>query len=327
MSVIVENGKMWLSGYVGEYFYDDGFTSGDVVLALANFDDTADLVVFINSGGGVATEGAAIHALFSARKGKTDIVVEGIAASAASLIAMAGQSVTMSAGAVMMIHDPAGFTSGTSDDHAKTIEGLEALATAYARIYAAKSGKSPAQCRTIMREEHWYTPDQAVKEGFADKTTETAAPAMIAAFDYRAYLRAPDRLTALAAKRNWTAAAPSTQAPPTTSQPPESERARMKTIMASPEAKGREDLAEHLTFESDLAAEDVIAVLAKSPRAQENNAGFQADYEQLRQPVMRAVGAGVAASFSHGSRPNVQQPPTLVANMQKLLDRSRSAGS
>ncbi len=212
MAAILEDGKLRLSGYVGDYYFEDGFTSGDVVLALAEIDDGADLDVHINSAGGIATEGAAIHALLAARSGTTNVVVEGIAASAASLIAMAGETVTMSAGSVMMIHDPSGMTWGTSEDHQKTIEGLEALATAYARVYAAKSGKTADECREIMKAERWFTPDQAVAEGFADATTEQKASA-VAAFDYRIYAHAPQRLKTLASKKNWSLEANDPAAP------------------------------------------------------------------------------------------------------------------
>jgi len=202
MAAILEDGKLRLSGYVGDYYYDDGFTSGDVILALAEIEDDAELDVYINSPGGIATEGAAIHALLVGRPGVTNVVVEGIAASAASLIAMAGETITMSAGAVMMIHDPSGMTWGTSEDHSKTIQGLEALATAYARVYASKSGKSAEDCRAIMKAERWFTPDQAVEEGFAHATTEKQAKA-VAAFDYRIYAHAPQALKTLASKKNW----------------------------------------------------------------------------------------------------------------------------
>lgn len=213
MAAILEDGKLRLSGYVGDYYFEDGFTSGDVILALAEVESDADLDVYINSAGGIATEGAAIHALLSARAGTTNVVVEGIAASAASLIAMAGATVTMSAGAVMMIHDPSGITWGTSDDHAKTIEGLEALATAYARVYAAKSGKTAEECREIMKAERWFTPDQAVAEGFANATTEKMASA-VAAFDYRIFAHAPQALKTLASNKNWSLSQTDPAAPP-----------------------------------------------------------------------------------------------------------------
>lgn len=286
MAATIEDGKLRLSGYVGDYYYDDGFTSSDVVLALAQIEDDAELDVHINSPGGVASEGAAIHALLSARVGVTNIVVEGVAASAASLIAMAGATVIMSAGAVMMIHDPSGFTFGTSADHSKTIEGLEALATAYARVYAAKSGKSADECRAIMKEEKWFTPQEAVDAGFADDTTEVKGEP-VAAFDYHLFAHAPKRLTALAKKQNWS---PPTSSAAPAAQRPKKETAmtdtpaggastadiakatadakeRIKAIMTSDEAKGREAQAEYLAYDTEMSVDAAVAILAKGPTA------------------------------------------------------------
>lgn len=292
MAAIIEDGKLRLSGYVGDYLFEDGFTSSDVIVALAQIDDTAPLAVHINSGGGVASEGAAIHALLTSRAGQTDVVVEGIAASAASLIAMAGDTVTMSAGAVMMIHDPAGVTFGTSSDHSKTIEGLEALATSYSRVYAAKSGKTADECRTIMRAERWFTPQQAVDEGFADATTETASEP-VAAFDYRIYAHAPRALRATAKAKNWQLPAADARADePSTRQIEEKSmtdknaadekaaeiaaarkeavsayQARRKAVMALPEAQGREALAENLV-ETELSEDAIKGALASAPKVE-----------------------------------------------------------
>lgn len=343
MSAILEDGKLRLSGYVGDYYYSDGFTSSDVVVALAAIEDEADLIVFINSGGGIATEGAAIHALLSARSGKTDVVVEGIAASAASLIAMAGETVTMSAGSVMMIHDPSGYTVGTSRDHAKTIEGLEALATAYSRVYAAKSGKSAEECREIMKEERWLTPEQAVDEGFADDTTEKKATA-VAAFDYRAYAHAPKRLTALAAKKNWTAEQPDQRAAPSAaSNRPSKEtpmtdtnkadetaaglakatadaKSRIKAIMTAAEAKGREGLAEHFAYDTEMSVEAAIAALGKAPATAA--APEPKVDDDLPDPKAFEASRGAGAGLSgKPSTPSNAPKPTLVANMRKLLGK------
>ncbi|MGP4686162.1 head maturation protease, ClpP-related [Agrobacterium pusense] len=299
MAAIIEDGKLRLSGYVGDYYFEDGFTSADVVFALSQIDADADLDVHLNSGGGVATEGAAIHALLSARSGVTNIIVEGIAASAASLIAMAGATVTMSAGAVMMIHDPSGYTFGNSSEHSKTIEALEALATSYARVYAAKSGKTPEECRDIMKAERWLTPDEAVSEGFADDTTETKAKP-VAAFDYRLFAHAPKNLVAMAKSKNWSMASghPPKNQKPTPSKENvmsdkeradrlegevtglkaeiekltasagsavQEDRERRSAIMALDEAKGREALAEHL-FTSGVSVDAAKATLAVAPK-------------------------------------------------------------
>jgi len=268
MAATLDGGKLRLSGYVGDYYYDDGFTSNDVVIALAQVDDEADLDVFVNSPGGIATEGAAIHALLSARPGVTNIIVEGIAASAASLIAMAGATVTMSAGAVMMIHDPSGMTWGTSDDHAKTIEGLEALATAYARVYAGKSGKSADECREIMKAERWFTPDQAVAEGFADATIETKAKA-VAAFDYRIFAHAPQRLKTMASNKNWslpeadTPAVPAAQ-PTSTGDDPMGDKERADQLAAENDKLKTEvtTAAADATKTTAAAAADIVDLCA-----------------------------------------------------------------
>ncbi|KKX24320.1 head maturation protease, ClpP-related [Rhizobium sp. LC145] len=333
MAAIIEDGKLRLTGYVGDYYFEDGFTSQDVVLALAGIDDDSTLDVHINSGGGVASEGAAIHALLTARGGETNVVVEGIAASAASLIAMAGATVTMSAGAVMMIHDPAGYTFGNSAAHGKTVEALEALATAYSRVYAAKSGKSPEECREIMKAERWLTPEEAVNEGFADETTEQKAKP-VAAFDYRLFAHAPKHLTAMAKKKNWslpaTMAASAAQPRPTeeTSMTDKeraeqlaaenaklkadlekagggieaalkADRERREAIMGLEESKGREALAEHL-FTLGNTVEQAKATLSVSPKAavEEDNPG---DYRPRR---MNAQGLNKPdlASSTRGDR-------------------------
>ena len=286
MACILDGSKLTLSGTVGDDWWGDAFTYEDVLLALAAVDDASDLTVHINSGGGGATEGAAINALLAARTGRTDVVVEGIAASAASLIAMAGETVSMADGAVMMIHDPAGFTMGTSADHAKQIEALEALATAYARVYAAKSGKTTDEAREVMKAERWYAADEAIAEGFADAKIERPAAA-VAMFDYQQYAHAPKKLRAQA--KNWLKANPQaarsaapgqketkmTDKTPADAKPadqPEvakaqadavkADRERRAAIMALDEAKGREALAEHLYASTEMSVDAVKATLA-----------------------------------------------------------------
>lgn len=349
MAAILEDGKLRLSGYVGDYYFEDGFTSSDVVLALAQVEDDEDLDVHINSGGGVASEGAAIHALLSARSGTTNIIVEGIAASAASLIAMAGETVTMSAGSVMMIHDPSGYTFGTSEDHSKTIEGLEALATAYARVYAAKSGKSAEECREIMKAERWLTPQQAVADGFADATTEVTADA-VAAFDYRIYAHAPKRLTALASKKNWRLDGADKRAAPAAHRPTKEHtmsdktnggdksadiekekaeaartavaayQARRKAVMALEEAKGREALAETL-IDTELSEDAIKTALAAAPKAQDGTAGDQQPDPKTYE-ASRGAGAGLGGKPSSTSNPAA--PTLIVDNMRKLLGKKEA---
>lgn len=203
MSVLVDGQTIMLSGVVGADWFDDGFTHAEVVSALSGLD--GDIKVILNSGGGIASEGAAIHAALKAHPGEVTVEIVGIAASAASLLAMAGDTVTMASGSVLMIHDPMNITIGNSDDHSQTIKELEAYATAYAKVYAAKSGKTPAECRAIMKAETWMEADAAIEAGFADGETTTGkkATAKASAFDYRVYANAPKRLKTMASARNW----------------------------------------------------------------------------------------------------------------------------
>ncbi len=251
MTVQVKGQEVTLSGTVGVDWFDGGFTHAEVVTALAGLD--GDITVRLNSGGGIAADGAAIHAALATYDGSVHIIVEGIAASAASLIAMAGDRITVADGAVMMIHDPLNVTYGNSADHAKTIEELEAYATAYAKLYARRSGKSAAECRDIMKAETWYDGDEAVAAGFADDTGEQKAKP-VAAYDYRAYANAPKRFAAQAKAKGWSMAkindAASSAAHHKDTDMSEKERAdalaaelaTMKAEKAAAEAKAKADL-------------------------------------------------------------------------------------
>jgi len=303
MACIVEDNEIWLTGTVGAYWWDDGFTAADVAFALARIGRTSDVVVHLNSGGGLASEGAAIHAQFAAHKGKVEIVVEGIAASAASVVAMAAKRLVMSLGSVLMIHDPMTETSGNIADHRKSIDHLETMAVSYADVYAEKSGKTAADMRALMAAETWMTADEAVSAGFADATTAASPKAandnQPTAYAYRTYAHAPAVLTALADARGWkmplsTAAAPpatatlpppapsedktmadpTPQPTPTLTPPPEpstadavaTAKARIKAITTAEAAAGREALAAHLAYETEMTAEAALAALAAAPK-------------------------------------------------------------
>lgn len=333
MAAVLDGQTLTLTGFVGDNWFGDGFTYDDVMVALASITDTSELLVVINSGGGYASDGAAIHAMLARRSGITNVLVDGVAASAASLIAMVGDKITMSAGSVMMIHDPANVTFGTSADHQKTIEMLEAQATSYARVYAAKSGKSADECRAIMKAETWMTPDEAIAKHFADATNDNEAHA-VAAFDYRVYAHASQELKAVAKANGWTMAkatrkTPTASAPVTPRQKKETptmtdkttadgktanteaaastaayeavkaDRERRAAIMALPEAKGREALAEHLHASTEMTVEQVKSALAAAPAVQTEPQPSQAAYDQSR----AAAGAGLAMPGGQEKQP------------------------
>lgn len=201
MNVMVD-GEMVLSGMVGADFFDEGFTYMDVVEALASIGRNNDVTVRLNSGGGIAAEGIAIFNALDSHKGNVTIIVDGVAASAASTIAMAGDEVVMRAGASMMIHDPGIITFGNLDDHAKSMETLEVYSSSLAEIYAEKTGRAVQEIRDEMKAETWLDAKGAVAKGYADKIDKSRSKE-VTAFDYRVYQHAPERMVALAQSRGW----------------------------------------------------------------------------------------------------------------------------
>lgn len=188
--------EIFLTGTVGSSFWDeDCFTAKSVREQIAGM--TGPLTVRINSGGGIATEGQAIYTALKNYPGEVTIIIEGIAASAASLIAMAGDKIVMPLGAIMMVHDPANWWTqgrGTEDDHLHVAKSLAVLANAYAGIYAARAGISSDEARDIMKAETYFDGPGAVEAGFATATDEGTDAAAAALFDYRLYPKAPKAL-------------------------------------------------------------------------------------------------------------------------------------
>lgn len=269
MTVQVNGQEVTLAGTVGAFWFDEGFTHAEVVTALAGLE--GDITVRLNSGGGIAAEGAAIHSALVSYDGEVSVIVEGIAASAASLIAMAGKHITMADGSVLMIHDPQNYTFGNSADHAKTIEELEAYATAYARVYAKRSGKTVDECRDIMKAETWLDGEAAVAAGFADAAGAAKGKPM-AAYDYRAYAKAPKRLVAQAKAKNWSMPFPADHSPtPAASAATEesemTEKERADALAAElATMKAEKATAEKAAADARAAAEQAVADAVKADR-------------------------------------------------------------
>ncbi|WP_395175807.1 head maturation protease, ClpP-related [Roseibium alexandrii] len=282
------NGELVLYGFVGDDFWREGFTSTEVLEALAEHGTENDLPVRLNSGGGLAFEGLAIYNALQAHQGKVTIIVDAIAASAASIIAMAGDEIIMRAGSEMMIHDPSGVTFGTADDHEKAKSALDKLGSQMASIYAARSDNSAEDVRQTMKDETWLIADEAIEAGYADRAEEAKAKP-VSAFDYRVYSKAPDRLVALSNEKGWSlptavsrsaaSAAPTGQQEtimPDKTKADENAaetdklkadvaaetKARIKAITGLEEAKGLGALANHIAFNTETDVEAAKATLA-----------------------------------------------------------------
>lgn len=193
--------EIYLYGTVGAEFWDEEFfTALEVRDQLAEM--VGEVTVHLNSGGGVASVGQAIYHMLKAHEGKIHVVIDGEACSAASLIAMAGDTRTMRAGTYMMIHDPANWMvdgRGTERDHLRAAQALGILAGGYAAVYASAAGITPEAAREIMKSETWYDGDAALAQGFVTHVDEDIPAVAAARFDYGLYANAPQQLLTVGA--------------------------------------------------------------------------------------------------------------------------------
>jgi ATP-dependent Clp endopeptidase proteolytic subunit ClpP len=177
---------IYIYDVIGRGFFEDGATAEKLRDELAAAKGDA-VTVHINSPGGDVFEGLAMRTLLSQHKAGVTVKIDGVAASAASVVALGGGSIEMAEGSMMMIHDPWTLTVGNAADHEKTAETLNKVADNLADLYAAKSGKSRDETRDSMRAETWLTAQEAIDYGLADKLSDTkvAAYKIPEAFGYR----------------------------------------------------------------------------------------------------------------------------------------------
>lgn len=127
-----------------------------------------DVDIIINSNGGNLVAGSEIYTHLRAHKGKVNVRITAIAASAASLIAMAGDHIEMSPVARMMIHNPSSIAQGEAKDLNHAAETLEHVGQIMAEAYAVRAGKNKQELVEMMARETWLNADEAIEQGFAD---------------------------------------------------------------------------------------------------------------------------------------------------------------
>ncbi len=233
------------------HIYDEigywGTSAKDFAQQLAEL-DVDRIQLRINSPGGNAWDGVAIMNTLRRHRARVEVTVDGIAASAASLIAMAGDHIVMNRSSQMMIHDTSGMAWGNAATMRETADLLDKLSDSYADAYAKRAGGTRAQWRDVMRAETWYTAEEAVLAGLADEW-DGSADTKAAAFDLSRFTYA-GRLEAPAPALPTVAAL---HVPPATSepgQPTERQDAMSVTFMAG--------LCERLGISDANVSEDAV---------------------------------------------------------------------
>lgn len=166
---------MYRINIYGDIDPDHGVSVKDIAEQLDKADGQ-DIDLHISSGGGDAFEGIAIMDVLRLHPGRVVAVVEGLAASAASVIAVGGSDrLIMNGSSSLMIHDAWTGTAGNSRDMAKISDELNRMSDIYAKIYADKAGTDVPRWRAAMEEETWLSADEAVEVGLADEVRTSAA--------------------------------------------------------------------------------------------------------------------------------------------------------
>lgn len=149
--------ESWFDDDITPQIFKDELNSG-----------TGNITVWINSPGGDCVAAAQIYNMLMDYKGNVTVKIDGIAASAASVIAMAGNTVLMSPVSTMMIHNPATVAMGDHNDMQKAIEMLNEVKESIINAYEIKTGLSRAKLAHLMDAETWMNANKAVELGFAD---------------------------------------------------------------------------------------------------------------------------------------------------------------
>lgn len=183
-------GAGWFGGVSAKQFADD----------LKELGDVTQIDVRINSYGGDVFDGLAMYNQLVQHKARITTHVDGVAASIASVIAMAGDEIHIAESGWLMIHDAWGMAIGNAADLRRQADLMDSVSEQLAGVYVARSGQPAEQVRAWMAEETWFNAGEAIDNKFATAMSENLRVAAHAAFDRSRFRNAPAALSAAPAK-------------------------------------------------------------------------------------------------------------------------------
>lgn len=192
-----DHAEIKLYAEVGESFWFESVSAQEFTDELDAL-DVSKITLRINSPGGSVFDGVAMYSALRSHRAEITSVVEGLAASIASIVMLAGDKVQISDAAMVMIHNPWGMAVGDAADMRKTAQTLDEIRDVMVGVYAKKSGKAPAEITAALDAETWLSAEKALAFGLVDEilgdgagdvaaTVEDAAA--LAVFDERAFSR------------------------------------------------------------------------------------------------------------------------------------------
>jgi ATP-dependent Clp protease, protease subunit len=195
-------GELQLEVYdvIGGDFFGEGITAANFSDAIKNAGDLNSITLRINSPGGDAFEGVAIYNVLKATGKPVNVFVDGLAASAASIVAMSGDKITMGDGAMMMIHNALALVMGNASEMRTMADTLDTVSASIADIYAKRTGMDKGDILKMMESETWMDVADAIAKGFADVEAKAPAKAKATAagFNLSVYNNVPKKLKIVA---------------------------------------------------------------------------------------------------------------------------------
>ncbi|ADK13437.1 head maturation protease, ClpP-related [Clostridium ljungdahlii] len=168
-----DEGELLLYGDISDStWWGDEITPKNFKEELDSLGDIKTLNVYINSGGGDVFAGQAIYSMLKRHSATVNVYVDGLAASIASIIAMAGDSVKMPKNAMLMVHNPWSYAMGNAKDFRKLADDLDKVRESMISVYEDKTGMEKESIVELLDAETWMTAEEAVEFGFADEIEE-----------------------------------------------------------------------------------------------------------------------------------------------------------
>lgn len=182
-----EFAEISIFGDIGEAMFYESVSLSDFKTEFEKVKNSSEIRVMLNSPGGSVFDGMAIYNLISSVRNKVTVEVLGMAASIASVIALAGRELVMGEGSYFMIHRPWSFAYGNSDELRKTAELLDKVSGQISDLYGARSALTDEEITEAMDATTWYTAGEAVEAGFADRVEDYGDAEIAASYDITRY--------------------------------------------------------------------------------------------------------------------------------------------
>lgn len=167
-----DKAEIWIYEMIGEDFWTGGgITAKNFQKELSEI-KVSQIDLHINSPGGAVFDGISIYNLIKQHPANVTTYIDGLAASIASVIALAGDKIIMAANALFMVHNPTGMVMGTATDMRSLADVLDKIAGTMVGTYVGKTGKPEEDIRAMLDAETWMTADEAKEYGFIDEISE-----------------------------------------------------------------------------------------------------------------------------------------------------------